>query len=199
MTSNGVASAAAKKLIASYESGIVWDSMSGSAPVSTYSASDRDGLGTTVRTYADSSIRVSSIGGSDSSSSLSALRGSVGSVSPQRVSQCVAKPVAPQLTDYFNCKVEDSSGVVTGRFYADVRRAPTGSTILAANRGEIFVVAGSWSGKSGPSIVRATSLGAGVPAVARMSWTANTGVGTFSQYEELQVPTSGSMASVGSF
>jgi hypothetical protein len=205
MAQYGVDLSTRNALIEELKAGHRWDSSLGLEPVSVSDSFNAEGIGHSISTFADGSIKVSSVGENVSpTASLVSKANRVGASTAasggaviQSVGGCILTQ-ASGINKYTDCKVEDSTGVITARFYATVwRRNNTYSSIEKVSRGEIYVFLGTWNSKVGPKVIRKNSSGTSIPAVARMEWTAVTGIGTFSQYEELQVKRAGAMQSFG--
>lgn len=152
-------------LIADFEAGERWDSLSSdSVPVATESARD-DRAETVVNRYADGSVAVLETSLPESRGEAE-LRKRSGDIGTQAISQCSSRYVNAYQTDYVNCWVDGNMGVTRMHFRFDYSRF-NGATRMnrAYNPGYFYSV-----GEPGTPNVRVTRTNSTstLPSVSRM-------------------------------
>ncbi|MGK3708875.1 hypothetical protein [Arthrobacter sp. IK3] len=146
-------------LIASFEAGQTWDSLSGAEPVSTEAISEA-GADKTVARYADGSVAVTSI------QKPAAVQGGV---APQGVSDCKYARIGAE-EHYDDCLVDFWAGLIYMGFRADyIARDNTTDSITAAYSPDYIMGGATSADETYFGVSRPDETVSGAPATARLS------------------------------
>lgn len=160
----GVSPSSSESLVAKWEAGIAWESLTQGAEPVTSATTYAAGTATTREVFADGSVTVTVV-------DLPA-EPAPGGVGPRALTGCVYASGNSYQANYVGCKVHRNSGVVNAYFLSDYTKFNGSARINATYDRYVKIIGGSASDIS-HSVTRKNSTST-QPAAARLTWQVTT-------------------------